>query len=236
MNLRHDHFSSVVQARRVVAQSSRSQTSRADHSGSAAHVLRSSQEHFGCHTRHARLFSKPGQISVDGQGTAAGHTFTPDHTIRDSQEGPVRRYLQHGQMADGIHRMLAVRPLQPTQVTHGPHARFGWHSFDAANDDSTPSQASPRTTYGQPMQPSVPTLLAAGLIFKPRPTGVRVPYVTRRGDIFRGPFNDRFPWIERSRLLYRASQNLPERLLQRACAHLPLVPDQHDQEDRWTNT
>lgn len=236
MNLRHDHRRCGAHGPAVVAQSSRSQTSHANHSGSAAHILRPSQVEAASHLLGARPFFKPGQWSTENQRTPAGHIFTPDQSGCVPLNTCVRRSLQHGQMADGIHRMLAVRPLQPTQVTHGLHARLGWHLLHAVNPDTTSNAPSPRTTYGQSNRCAFPTPHPAGLLSKSRPDELRNPARFRRDVLLREPTMSRGPVVLRSRPSYRASQNLPERLLQRACAHLPLVPDQHDQEETWTST
>ena len=144
--------------------------------------------------------------------------------------------------------------LNSGHIANEAHSRCAGHIFNAATVSTGTIVQAPRTTYGQPKHHAATSAGSAGLIFKSRPDSTRSPGCPRRGVLLREPVHHRAPLRLRSRSLYRASQRYLVFHGAHACAHfharpeaerlptmprrahLPLTPNQHDQEGTWTST
>jgi hypothetical protein len=144
--------------------------------------------------------------------------------------------------------------FKPGHTALGGQTTPAGHIFNAARCPSDPIQFMPRFTYGQPRHQSASRSPSAGLIFKSRPGSTCSPGYARRGVLLREPLSNRGPALTRSRSLYRASQKPSGSHSLDACAHLharpsetrvpfaarrahlPVAPNQHDQEGTWTST
>lgn len=112
MALRHYQRTPAVHRRRVVAQSSRSQSTFDNQARHAAQFFKSSQKTRGLQKCGARLFFKPGHTELASHSSHAGRTSTPEQHRVDYQDQRVRR------------------SLQPTQTPRGPQESLGWHFFN----------------------------------------------------------------------------------------------------------
>jgi len=152
------------------------------------------------------------------------------------------------------HPFLAQPFFKPGQPSLGGQRTYVGHIFNAATVSTGTIVQAPRTTYGQPKHHAATSAGSAGLIFKSRPDSTRSPGCPRRGVLLREPVHHRAPLRLRSRSLYRASQRYLVFHGAHACAHfharpeaerlptmprrahLPLTPNQNDQEGTWTST